>query len=1154
MRFLLFLSLVFLFTSCHDYQLFTKLEPSETGINFANRITENDSMNILKFEYVYNGSGVGVADYNNDGLQDLFFSGNQVENKLFINKGNFKFVDVSLQANVSKSEKWCAGVTTVDINNDGLMDIYVSATARSTPSARENILYVNQGLDKGVPTFKNLATEYGVNDDGHSENATFFDYDNDGDLDLYVLTNVIDLYPNTFRNKIIDGSSANTDRLYRCDYNAKLGHNYYTNVSKQAGITIEGYGLGVNILDVNKDGWKDIYVTNDYLSDDLLYINNQDGTFTDKAKLFFKHTSNSAMGNDVADINNDGFLDIATMDMLPKNNLRKKVLSGSLNYQLYNFTEDYGYNYQYMRNTIQLNNGVSAAYSPMFSEVSLMMDAAETDWSWTPSLADFDNDGYKDMIITNGFPKDVTDRDFVAFRAESERIAGQEYVLSQIPEVKINNYAFRNTGKLGFEDVSKKWGFQHASFSNGGVYADLDNDGDLDYVINNINDSAFVYKNNIDPSDDKKGVGFLKIKFVGVGNNINGIGAVVEGEFSDGEKFIMENNPHRGYLSSVDPIMHIGLGNKKIKSLHVFWQNGKSQIILNPKLNGLITVNVKDAQKELNRYAIDPGNVFRNINDSLGIDFVHQEKDFIDFNIQNLQAFKMSELGPGMAVADVNNDGLDDVFIGGSVGVPSYILIQDKSQGFGKKEIQDLKIANRSDPLGALFLDADLDGDKDLLVSYGGNEFPVGSNAYKDVFYFNDGKGNFEARFELPTTTSTSCIRAFDYDNDRDLDLIVLGRNIAGQYPSPVSSHIYRNDSKVGIPKFTELTDKVCPALSSIGNSCDVLCTDYDKDGWVDMLLASEWSDIKVFKNNKGVFKSQTDTGLELFKGLWTSLNGGDFDHDGDIDYIAGNIGQNTLIKGTEQYPVKILAGDFDKNSVYDAIPFIYFNDENNEKKLFPYNGKEDVNKQLNSTRKRFTSYKEFAKADYNNLLTEDERKQAKEFVLNYTSSIYIENLGGSKFKITELPRLAQISQIHGILVGDYNQDGHLDALISGNNYGAEISTGRYDASNGLFLIGNGKGQFVEDRFSGYYAPHNAKAMVQLTDASGNGLIFTAQNRNKLLCHKTNLKGVKVSSKDRFVRYECNKKLVTLEVYFGSGYLSQSSEKIFIPSKSRILK
>lgn len=1114
-------------------------------------------MNILQFEYVYNGSGVGIADFNKDGKQDVFFSGNQVENKMYLNKGDFKFEDISTKAGINNTDNWCAGVVTVDINNDGWMDVYVASTVKEPASERENLLFVNQGLKDGVPIFKEMAAEYGVNDSGHSENAVFFDYDNDGDLDLYVLTNVIDQYPNTFRSKVKDGTYPNTDRLYRCDFDKKLGHSYYTNVSKEAGIVIEGYGLGLNICDINKDGWKDIYVTNDYAADDLLYINNGNGTFTDQANQYFKHTSNSAMGNDVADINNDGLLDIFAVDMLAKNNLRKKVLAPPNNYQLFKLSDEFGYTYQYMRNTLQINNGKLGNNKPAkFSEVSLLSGIAETDWSWTPSLADFDNDGFRDIIVTNGFPKDVTDRDFMAFRTEAHNLADIPYLLGQIPEVKISNYAYRNKGNLEFEDVTEKWGMDIPSFSNGAVYADLDNDGDLDYVVNNINDSAFVFRNNQVEFDKNKESHFLRIKTIGDKSNINGLGAVAILEFENGEKMIHENNPFRGYLSSVEPFMHFGLGPKKVKKLEIKWYNGFSQIILNPKVDQVLELNIKNATIKTNYSDELENQVFEDITDISKLDFVHKELDFIDFNVQNLLPFKLSELGPGMSVGDINGDNLEDVYLGGGKSYSGVFFTQNANGTFSKKTLlPQYELSNKlEEDLGSLLFDADGDKDLDLYICRGGTEGSIGDKHFQDVLYTNDGKGNFaEKPNSIPVfATSTSCVRASDYDNDGDLDLFVAGRNVPGEYPKFTDSYLFRNDSKNGVAKFTNV---VFPELKSLGLICDVLWTDFDNDGWIDLLVAGEWASPRFFKNNKGKLSEIRDTGLENLKGLWTSTNAGDFDNDGDIDYVLGNVGLNTLFKGTEAEPARVLAKDFDKNGNYDIIPFVYFPDINNRRTLVPFNGKDDVNKQLNVTRSRFVSYKDFAGANIDNLLTKEEKKDAQDLELNFMKSIVILNQGGGKFIVKDLPVEVQFSPANGMIVEDFDSDGFQDILVMGNNFGNETSVGRYDASNGVYLKGTGDGNFKVVKNNGFYVPSDAKALVTISNNKGEISLLASQNRGPLKMFKTPLvkQTAVLNASARSYTYDFKGKKTKKEIYYGSGYLGQSARYIVLPKSAKSL-
>jgi enediyne biosynthesis protein E4 len=1165
---------ILFFASCQEKTLFTKLSASDTGIDFSNRIIENDTLNIIDFEYVYNGGGVGIADMNGDSLPDVIFSGNQANSRIYLNRtesGKIKFEDISQKAGISNKGRWCSGVSIVDINADGRNDIYFTATTKGVEWQRANLLFVNQGNDKaGMPTFKEMANEYGIADTGHSMHAAFFDYDNDGDLDLYVLTNTVENNPNQYHEKRRDGSSPTTDRLYRCHWTAGADHPTYTNVSKEAGIQIEGYGLGINICDINRDGWKDIYVTNDYLSDDLMYVNNQDGTFTDRAASYFKHTSNSAMGNDVSDINNDGLLDIVAVDMLPKDNQRKKKLMGPNNYQTYLNNEQFGFTHQYVRNTLQLNMGNKPhSNEPAFSEISLLAGIAETDWSWTPMVADFDHDGWRDLVITNGFPRDITDRDFAQFRAQSSMVASKEFLIAQLPIVKISNFAYQNNKDLTFKDVTKDWGLNEPSFTNGAAYADLDSDGDLDIVTNNINDSAFVYQNNLittstspNNATHEKGLGFLRLHFKGSAHNPAGFGAVVQLFYGKNQTQVYEHSPYRGYLSSVEPVAHFGLDSiAEVKEVRVLWPNGKMQRLQNVKINQNLTLNIQNAtegatgfwQQQTENYLLN------DITDSLGIYYTHNEPEYIDFNFQKLLPHKLSQYPPAISVGDVNGDGLDDVFLGGSKFKKGVFLLQNANGKFTQTSLLPGKdsLDKPQEDLGTLLFDADGDSDNDLYIAAGGYEIVNGNpENFQDRLYLNNGKGVFSLAINaLPKeNNSNSCVKAADYDRDGDLDLFVGGRVEPNQYPKAVSSMILRNDSPKAEDKKQSTEGLRFTSLPNIeglsGLVCDALWTDYDNDGWPDLLIAGEWMPLTFVKNNKGKKFEILQSDFNAQNGFWNSVIGADFDKDGDTDYIAGNLGLNTFFKTSETEPAAIYANDFNNDGRYDAIPMVYFPDEQGQRSLVPFHGREDLMKEVIQMRARFPYYRNFANATADSLFKPEELKNALILKANYCQSSYVENLGNGKFKITPLPTQAQFSPINGMVADDFDNDGNLDVLLVANDYGNETSTGRYDAANGLMLKGNGKGQFVplNQNKTGFYVPHNAKGLAQLTNANGRRLLVATQNRAAVRVFGQNApltKWITLQPADAVaIVKNKNGKTYRQELYYGQSFLSQSGRKL----------
>lgn len=1119
--------------------LFQPIGVNVSGINFNNRITESDSINILSYEYLYNGGGVGIGDFNNDGLADVFLTGNQVKSHLYVNRGDFVFKDITKKSGINTKNKWCTGVSVIDINQDGYDDIYLSIGGMGNKSTYPNLLYINNG----DLTFTESAQAYGLADKGESIQSLFFDYDLDGDLDMYLLTGGgFEKSAINIRPILNEGQSRNTDRLYRNDFNKERNHPVFTDVSEESGISIEGFGLGVSVLDANNDKWPDLYISNDYLSRDFLYVNQQDGTFKEDAQSFFGHTSHFSMGNDVADINNDGLLDVFTVDMLPEDVKRRKLMSGAHHsHDVFQIALKHGYGHQHMRNMLQLNNG-----NDRFSEIGQLAGIDKTDWSWAPLIADFDNDGLSDIFITNGFGKDITDMDFVKFRENNSSAFGNEKDLKQSvvdclyhrPSIKVSNYIYKNRGDFSFKKVTDKWGLNEKSISSGAAYSDLDNDGDLDLIVNNISQPAFLYKNTLREKDSVH-TQYLKVKLEGKLPNKNGIGAKLT-LVKDGNKKIRYNQPTRGFQSSVGNVMHFGLGEiESIDSLKIEWPNGQTNIMTNLTTNQTISVFQNDAKKIENLQK--PEDHITYFTQDSTIKFKHQDRIYNDFATQSLLLRKYSNQGPAMAVGDLNNDGLEDVFIGGTYGYNSSILYQNKNGGFKTTDIPNTELYEDG---AALIFDADGNGFLDIYITSGGTERYAGHQAYQDRIYYNFN-GNLQEG-ELPEMlTSTSAISGGDFDNDGDTDLFVGGRIVPGKYPIAPRSYILENKNG----KFVDVTDSVCPFLNKAGMVTAAIWTDFNNDYKMDLIVVGEFMPITFLQGNGSELKNITaESGLDNNSGLWNSIISGDFDNDGDIDFVAGNLGLNSHLQVGDGKPVRLDYADFDDNGSVDPIVSKF-----EQGKYYPINSLDQLEKQLPSIKKKYRYYSTFANSSTDDIIELFGSKIYNTLEANEFRTSYIENLGNNTFKLSALPIDTQLAPINGILAEDINYDNYLDLIMVGNNYAAEVGMGRYDASIGHVLLNNGDGSFksVSHEKSGFSVIGDSKSIVKI-DADNKPLFVIARNDDTLKVFSLNKpiqKFLEPKPNEVFliINHEDGSKR-KIELTLGGGYLSQTSNKIEITS------
>lgn len=1147
--------------------LFRSIPPHKSGIKFKNQLQETDSANSIFYEYYYNGAGLAVGDLNNDGLSDIVFGANMTKCGVYLNKGNFVFTDITEESGINTTGKWITGVSMVDINQDGWLDIYLCAAGNIGYDYR-NLLYISSGNSEKL-SFTECAAAVGLDDNGYSTQAEFFDYDRDGDLDVYIVTAAMTIpNKNAIRLRKNDGSMINTDRLYRNDgINAGTGLPVFRNVSKQAGITWDGFGLGAAVCDINRDGWPDIYVGNDYISNDLLYVNQQDGTFREMVKDYMKHTSNSTMGVDIADYNNDGFIDVLTLDMQPEDYFRKRIMAGNMRTHTRYMNElKAGYSPQYVRNMLQLNLGnIEGQYR--FSEIGQMAGIHETDWSWAPLFADFDNDGFKDLFIGNGIGHDMTNMDFSSlWMTTIKKNPKMDFSvlykllkndLDKRGNVKKPNVIFRNSGGLIFENKTVEWGMNQPLYSPGSVFSDLDNDGDLDLVLNNLNDFASLYENRIISKDSvNQKSHYLMIHLSGDSLNKGGIGAKISLYYGENQQYY-EHFPVRGFQSMVDPGIHFGLGElDQVDSLIIRWPDGKEQELYNLSVNRILKLHYsKSSFLNVTKVTEEDNNkIFEPVHGDLNTDYFHNERLFVDFEIQPLVPHMYSQEGPGIAVGDVNSDGMDDFFIGGSTGYQGKIFVQTEA---GRFSSYPLPGNNNYEDMGSMFFDADGDGDQDLYVVSGGTGLPPGSQFYADRLYINRGRGEFTLSANtLPDIrVCGSMVTACDFDKDGDLDLFVCGRVDLENYPLPPRSYLLRNESYEGVVKFIDITSHICPDLVRPGLIASALWTDFNNDGWSDLLLAGEWMPLSFFKNDKGILINITaSSGLSNYTGWWNSIAGADFDKDGDIDYVAGNLGLNTQYKVSQTEPMRITAKDFDRNGTSDPVCSYYV-----QGKSYPIYQRNVLLTQIPSLRNSFKTYEDYAKASMNDIFTDDAGKGAYVLDCRVFETSYIENLGNGSFNLSSLPVEAQTAPVFGMLVNDYNSDGNTDLLLTGNSYSTSISDGQYDAFTGLMLAGNGKGIFipVPGRESGFFADGDTKALAELSLSEGSSVILVAGNSDSLRVMKVKkshgriikLKPDDVSAEISFRTGEKEIK----EFNYGSGYLSQSSRVLKIPVQAESL-
>jgi enediyne biosynthesis protein E4 len=1069
-----------------DQALFSLLPASQTGIDFSNTVTDTREMNILNYHNFYNGGGVAIGDINHDGKPDIFFTANQGENALYLNKGNLQFENITQKAGIQSKHKWHTGVTMVDINGDGWLDIYVCNAGILPGDDRANELYINQ--QNG--TFKEEAAAYGLNDKGASTQAIFFDFDHDGDLDCFVLNNSPKSIDNfgykTDVREIRD--PVNGDRLYRNDSGK------FTDISAAAGILGSeiAFGLGVTVGDLNNDGWEDLYVANDFFEHDYVYINQHNGTFEEKSSDCLGHMSNGAMGTDMADINNDGYLDMFTAEMLPENDYRLKTTIKFDGYDVANARNQLHLQHQFTCNTLQLNN-----QDGTFSEIGQLAGVDATGWSWGTLSFDFDNDGWKDIYVCNGIRRDLTNQDFLAYFNDQSTLnkikqGGFDFLdlLNKMPSVPIPNFAFRNQHNLTFTNASQQLGFNTPSFSSGAAYADLDGDGDPDLVVNNENAPAFVYRNL---SSEKLHHHYLKVQLNGISPNTMGYGSRVT-LYADHKEQVLEQMPTRGFQSSVDPVLLFGLNQTNlIDSLVIRWPNQKIQVLKNLPTDTLLVLNQKDAWMERGIPA-KAKPLYENVAASVMIgNILHKENDYVDFDQERLLMRLVSTEGPKLAVGDVNGDGLEDFYLGSAAGDTAKIFIQQKDGRFVQK-IQNAFIADAYfENIGASFIDADQDGDLDLVVAAGGNQSKPGSPLLLTRLYLNDGKGNFtNASAGWPSISiNASCVRVGDFNQDGKPDIFIGARDIPGNYGVAPNSVLLENR---GGGNFADVTNKLAPDLIGAGMVTDAQWADIDGDRKPELVVVGDWMPVTIFKYQHGKFE-KTGT-VPNSSGWWNCVQIADVDGDGKQDIIAGNFGWNSNIKADSAHPGKLYVSDFDQNGQTESVPVFYKSDG----KPYPFYLKDEMESQLPVLKKKFLKYESYAGKPIEDIFSKEQLSNAKQLTLDQTASMIYYNKGGGHFLAEALPIQAQLSPVFGIAFTDLNGDGKKDLFLAGNFFGVKPQLGRFDANYGTALLNDGHQGFrsLIARESGLFLKGEARDVALVKSAKGENYLLVARNHDKL--------------------------------------------------------